>query len=191
MEESMEQFDILNERGEFTGKVASRDACHTFGYWHRAVYAFIINSEGQILLQKRSQNKKLWPNKWDMTVGGHVQAGELGRQAIIRECKEELGIDICDNDVKYLVGSSSVYNNKGYINNHYDECYLIMKDINIKHLKLQLEEVSEIKYFSKQEILDRINNNYEGLTEKTGSWNIFKFVLESNYIKKLGNKWTI
>lgn len=184
MEVYMENFDVLNERGEFTGKVASREECHALGLWHRAVYAFIINHDGQILLQKRSPNKKLWPNMWDVTVGGHVQAGELGRQAIIRECKEELGIDICDNDIKYLVGSSSVYNNKGYINNHYDECYLIMKDIEISKLKLQFEEVSEAKYFSKQEILDRINNNYEGMTEKTGSWNIFKFVLESNYINK-------
>lgn len=179
----MEYLDVLNERGEFTGKIASRDDCHKYGYWHRAIYAFIINQNGQVLLQKRSADKKLWPNKWDVTIGGHVSAGELGRQALIRECKEELGIAIDDEDVKFLVGTTSVYNKNGYINNHYDECYLVTKDISINDLHLQSDEVSEVKFFSKQEIINRINNNYEGLTEKTSSWSIFKTILESSYFK--------
>lgn len=104
-----ENFDILNELGEFTGEIATREECHKKGLWHRAVYAFIIDdNKGNILLQKRSSNKKLWPNMWDVTVGGHVNAGEFGRQALIREVKEELGIEINDNDIKYLVGSTSI-----------------------------------------------------------------------------------
>ena len=34
---------------------------------------------------------------WDVTVGGHVDSGEFGRQALIRETKEELGIEISDD----------------------------------------------------------------------------------------------
>lgn len=98
-----EKLDVLNERGEFTGEIATREECHKKGLWHRCVYAFVIDKNSNILLQKRSANKKLWPNLWDVTVGGHVLAGEFGRQALIRECKEELGIDINDNDIKYLV----------------------------------------------------------------------------------------
>ena len=71
-----------------------------------------------------------------MTVGGHVKSGEFGRQALIRECKEELGIDVDDSEIKYIVGTTSVYNKNGYINNHYDECYLITKDVDIKDLIL-------------------------------------------------------
>ena len=51
---------------------------------------------------------------------------------------------------------------------HYNECYLITKNINISDIKLQKEEVSEVQYFPKDELLKRISNNYEGLTEKTG-----------------------
>lgn len=183
-----EKFDVLNELGEFTGEVATRDECHEKGLWHRAVYAFIIDKDSNILLQKRSSNKKLWPNKWDVTIGGHVNAGEFGRQAIIRECKEELGIDITDDEIKYIICTTSVYNKNNYINNHYDECYLITKDINIKDLNLQKEEVSDIKYFTKDEILNRIDNNYEELTEKNVSWGILKNLLESNLIEKLNKK---
>ena len=173
-----ERFDVLNELGEFTGETATREDCHGKGLWHRAVYAFVINDKGNILLQKRSANKKLWPNMWDVTVGGHVDAGEFGRQALIREVKEELGIEIKDDDIKYLIGSTSTNEQGDIINKHYNECYLITKNINVSDIKIQKEEVSEVKYFSKDELLKRISNNYEGLTEKTGAWNFLKKILE-------------
>lgn len=175
-----EKFDVLTELGEFTGKVATRDECHKEGFWHRAVYGFVIDENFNVLLQKRSSNKKLWPDKWDVTVGGHVEAGEFGRQAIIRECKEELGIDVYDSEVKYLVSSLSVYKKNDFVNNHFDECYLILKDVELSDLRLQEEEVSDAKYFSKEELLQRIENNYDGLTEKTVSWHFLKKILESN-----------
>lgn len=177
-----EMLDVLNERGEFTGKVATREECHKKGLWHRAVYGFIIDKNSNLLLQKRSQNKKLWPNKWDVTVGGHVDSGEFGRQTIIRECKEELGIDVKENEIKYLISSTSVYEKNGYSNKHYDECYLILKDVDITKLKLQKEEVTDVQFFSKDELLERIENNFDGLTEKTGSWHFLKKILEDDRI---------
>ena len=85
-----EYFDVLTENGEYTDRIETRDECHSKGLWHKAVAVFIINSKNQVLLQKRSANKKLWPNLWDISAGGHVFAGEFGFQAIIRENKEEL-----------------------------------------------------------------------------------------------------
>ena len=79
-----EYFDILTAEGEFTNRVESRKKCHKEGLWHKAVALFIINSKNQVLLQKRSANKRMWPNLWDITAGGHVLAGEFGFQSIIR-----------------------------------------------------------------------------------------------------------
>ena len=123
----------------------------------------------------------MWPNMWDVTVGGHVDSNEFGRQALIREVKEELGIDIKDDDIKYLIGSTSINKKENIIDKHYNECYLITKEIDIAKIDLQEEEVSEVKYFTKKEILERINNNYEGLTEKTGPWNFLERIL-NNYM---------
>lgn len=172
-----ETFDVLNEFGEFTGEIATREECHKKGLWHRAVYAFIIDDKGNVLLQKRSRNKKLWPNLWDVTVGGHVASGEFGRQALIREAKEEIGIEVEDKDIKYLVGSTSINQKGDIINKHYNECYLITKNIDISKVVLEKEEVEEIRYFSKEEILEKIANNYDGLTEKSGAWNFLEKIL--------------
>ena len=115
---------------------------------------------------------------WDVTVGGHVDSGEFGRQALIRETKEELGIEISDEDIKYLVGSTSINEQGDIINKHYNECYLITKNIDVSNIVIQKEEVSEVKYFSREELIKRIDNNYEGLTEKIGAWNFLKKILE-------------
>lgn len=177
----MEYFDVLNENGEFTGKIEIREKCHEEGLWHRAVYAFIFNKNGDVLLQKRSKNKKLWPNLWDVTAGGHCLKGEFGKQALIREIKEELNIEIAENEIEYLVGSISTNIKGNIVDNHFNECYIITKDIEISKIQLQEDEVDDIKWFTKQEILNKINNNYEGITQKTGPWNFLK-----RYYEQLG-----
>lgn len=165
-----EFFDVLNERGEYIGKIESRNNCHTKGLWHKAVAMFIINSKGQVLLQKRSANKKMWPNMWDITAGGHVLAGEFGFQSIIREAEEELGISLNKNDITF-VGSSISTNVQGdIVNNHFNEFYIVNKDIDETTSKLQEEEVSEVKWVDKNEIIERIKDNCNGITAKEGCW---------------------
>ncbi len=165
-----EYFDVLNERGEYTGKVESREKCHKEGLWHKAVAIFIVNSKNQVLLQKRSPLKKLWPNTWDITAGGHVLAGEFGFEAVIREIKEELGVELNKNDITFL-GSSISYNIKGdIVNNHFNEYYIVNEDIDETKLKLQEDEVSEVKWIDEDEIVKRIENHYDGITDKQGCW---------------------
>lgn len=165
-----EFFDVLNENGEYTGKVESREQCHKQGLWHKAVVVFVINSKEQVLLQRRSPNKKMWPDMWDITAGGHVLAGEFGFQAIIREAKEELGLQLNINDIIFI-GSTISTNIKGdIVNNHFNEYYIARKDIDETELKLQKEEVSEVKWIDKNEIIEKIKDNYNGITDKEGCW---------------------
>ena len=175
----IEKFDVLTETGEYTGRIEARDDCHKYGFWHKAVALFIINSKNQVLLQKRSPNKKLWPNLWDISAGGHVLAGEFGEQALIREVKEELGIEVKENEIRYLASSTSTNLKGNIINNHFGECFIITKQIDIEQIKLQKDEVEEVKWFTKQEIIERINNNYDGITDKVGIWGFLKKYYEN------------
>lgn len=101
------------------------------GLRHRAAAVFIINSNNQVLLQKRSKKQKMWPGMWDLSSGGHVDSGEHSFQAIQRELLEELGLDIQINEMTFI-GSALSTNIKGdIINNHLNEYYVLNKDIDL------------------------------------------------------------
>lgn len=166
-----EIFDVLDKDGGYTNQVATRSECHSKGLWHKAVAIFIVSEDNErILLQQRSANKKLWPNLWDITAGGHVLSGEFGYQSVIRETKEEIGVEIDKNTLEFIgvAISESVI---GDINNkHFNEYYIVHKDLDISETTLQKEEVQDIKWITKNELISRIHHNYEGLTGKIGCW---------------------
>lgn len=165
-----EKFETLTENGEYTNNSVTREDCHKKGIWHKAVAVFIINSKDEVLLQKRSKQKKMWPNTWDITAGGHVLENELGFQTAIRETKEEIGVELHKNDLIFI-GSARSSNQKGdIIDNHFNEFYIAEKEVDETKLKLQEDEVSDIKWISKEEIIKRIKNNHEGITTKKGCW---------------------
>lgn len=174
-----EYFDVLTEDGEFTKEVASREECHKRGLYHKAVVLFILNSQGQILLQQRSANKKLWPNLWDITAGGHVLKDEFGYEAVIRETKEEIGLELDVEDLLFIGCTRSTNTQKEIINRHFNEYYIAKKDIDISSLILQEEEVQNIQWFSQDEVLKRIYHHYDGLTDKVSCWQYLSRYLNS------------
>ncbi len=165
-----ELVDVLDSNGMYTGKTVTREECGKKGLWHKAVCIFIINSKNQVLLQKRSANKKTWPNMWDVTAGGNVLAGEFGFEAVIRELKEELGISINKSNLTFI-GSVVSSNKRGdIINNYFNEYFIASKDLDETKLELQEEEVSAVKWMEKEEIIERVKNKYDGITDKEGCW---------------------
>ena len=72
---------------------APREVCHTGeGILHRAFSIFLFDSRGELLSQKRSSQKKLWPRFWSNSCCSHPQPGEDMEQAATRRLREELGI---------------------------------------------------------------------------------------------------
>ncbi len=87
-----EIFDIVDSNDKVIGK-ATRQECHSNKkLMHRGVDIFIFNSKGQLLLQKRSMKKDLYPGVWASSASGHLDSGETYEEAAERELKEELGI---------------------------------------------------------------------------------------------------
>lgn len=165
-----EIFDVLDNKGRHTGETARRSECHRFGYWHKAVAVFILNSANQVLLQQRSATKRLWPGLWDVSAGGHVLVGEFGFQAVIRECREELGLDLNLNELTFIGAAISTEQKADIINNHFNEFYVTHKDLDPTTLHLQTSEVSAVKWVDRDEITQRIQDHYEGITTKEDCW---------------------
>lgn len=89
--------DIVDENDNIVGK-CNRNEVHSRNLIHRTVHVFIINSQGDILLQQRSGNLKL-PYSWTCSASGHVDSGETYEENAIKETKEELGIDLELEDI--------------------------------------------------------------------------------------------
>ena len=87
-----EWFDIVTPQGKPVGK-APRSLCHgNPNLLHPVIHVHVFNSNGDLWLQKRAQNKVIQPGLWDTSVGGHVMHQESIEQALQREIQEELGI---------------------------------------------------------------------------------------------------
>ena len=88
-----EIWDLLDENGKETDEIMQAGEPIPEGRYHKGADVWIVNSKNQILIQKRSPNKRLSPNVWAMT-GGSVIKGETSLQTIQRETLEELGIHL-------------------------------------------------------------------------------------------------
>ena len=72
----MEYIDIFDENNNPTGIVKEKKQAHEDGDFHRTAHIWIINDKNEILLQYRSAEKDLYPNTWDCSFAGHIDAGE-------------------------------------------------------------------------------------------------------------------
>lgn len=156
----MEEFlDILDAEGKKTGKSKSYDDVHRTGLIHRTAHVWFLNSKNELLLQKRSANKRAYPNLWDISAAGHVSAGQTSLEAAKRETEEELGLGLPDSMFEYLftVEEHVVLNNGTYVNNEFQDVYLVRSDVNLSELKLPADEVSEVRWVGIEEFRSWIN----------------------------------
>lgn len=150
----MEEYvDILDEDGKETGEVITKKEAHKTGKWHRAIHIWIISEDKKkILLQKRCADKNLFPNMWDISVGGHVSSGEDTLVAAKRELSEELGLDPDSYEFEYIDVIKEKFVDRDIVSNEFVTIYKIINNVNISSIKLQKEEVSEARWFTKSEL---------------------------------------
>lgn len=144
----MEYFDLYDENRVNTGKKILRGEPCPQNLNRITIHLCIFNSKGEMLIQQRSNTKKSFPNVWDISLGGCVQAGETSKQAVQRELFEELGIDFnFENQRPFLTVN---------FDGGFDDYYIIKKDIDLKDVKFRDGEVQAVKWASIYEIIKLI-----------------------------------
>ena len=146
----MELLDLYTKDRILTGKTVKRGEKVPEGYYGLVVHVCVFNSKGEMLIQKRSPQKELFGNLWDITAGGCVISGEKSEDAAHRELFEELGIDVSFKNIR---PSMTIHYEDGF-----DDLYMIVRDVNTQKVKLQSEEVSAVKWATKEEILSMIED---------------------------------
>lgn len=86
-----EQVIIVNEQNQEIA-IVPRSVMRKDVLLHRATYVIVLNSESELLIQKRSMQKDVYPGYYDPTTGGVVKAGETYDENATRELAEEVGI---------------------------------------------------------------------------------------------------
>lgn len=159
----MEIVDIYDGKKNKTGKTVERNTKPKLGEYRLSIHIWITNSKGELLIQRRSSNKKMFPNMWNET-GGASSTGETSEMTCAREFQEELGVEP-NMDKAELIGS---------IKRKYDyvDVWHIEQDIDLNNIKMQEDEVSEVKYVTLDE-LNKIIENKEFVPTITPSLNMF------------------
>lgn len=141
-----EERDLYNNQLELTGKTYFKGDEIPNGYFPMVVMIAIQNTDGKFLMQKRVESKG---GDWGVT-GGHPKHGETPKQGIITEVKEELGIDISNQQIiEFERGCDG------------KDCYIMYytkMNLDIKKLTIQFDELSEVKWFSMEKLQQMVDS---------------------------------
>ena len=170
----MEIMDLYDYQRQKTGKTYIRGSAQPEGFFRLVVHVCIFNSKNQLLIQQRTLNKKM-PGLWDVTSAGAVTTGESSNQGAQRELFEELGIQIDFSNIRPSLTANFIQG--------FDDFYIINKDIDIKGLKLQDDEVADAKYMDLKGVLDlRRSGKFVGYKESFIKF-LFELSLDNRYVE--------
>ena len=149
----MELWDVYDKNRQKTGRTVTRGLNEPLGdnEFRLVVFVCVFNLRGEMLIQKRRSFKDGWPGYWDaVTAGGSAISGETSGQAAERELFEEVGIRTCFiNCLPHFTVNT---------NDAFCDFYLIRQDVDVDSLELGKDEVSQVKWVTKEDMIDMVDN---------------------------------
>lgn len=118
------------------------------GLYHLGVHAWVKNSQGKYLISQRAAWRKVCPLLWE-TVAGSVVAGEDSLTGVLREVKEEIGLDFTPEQAKLVYS----YGGEGVTSRAFVDVYLFEYDGEIDLSKATTDEVAQSKWMTYDEIV--------------------------------------
>lgn len=146
----MELWDIYDENKQPTGRTMVRDDWNMKDdEFHLTVQAAIMRPDGRFLITRRKLTKS-WGAGWWEVSGGGVLAGETSREAVIREVREETGLDV--TSAKGDLAFTYRRDNHEEKNNYFVDVYRFELDFDESDVTVQEEEVEEFRLATLEEI---------------------------------------
>ncbi len=174
--------EVLNENGVGTGRPATRKEIHEKGLWHRAIIVAIINNDNKVLIQKRAKTKEKFPDLWDLSVAGHIPFGSDSISCAAIEVMEEIGYILPKKtqvrDFRFMTSFRNQLSvSDTFVENQFYDFFICNFDIPISNLRIQPEEVSEVKYATIYEIKEMAK---QGLFHPRTEWIdiLYKYIMK-------------
>lgn len=148
-----EWVDWVDENNQVVGQVTRKRALQE-GLHHRAVYVWLCRENGEMLLQKRANNKRIGGGQWDVSVAEHLLPGETYRDAARRGLLEELNISDAD------------FTNTAFLEPHYRRlsfpeakavesefvASFVVNKWSLKELQVDPLEVADVRWWQPEEV---------------------------------------
>ncbi|PCJ93443.1 MAG: hydrolase [Flavobacteriaceae bacterium] len=162
-----ELLDVLDTDGNYTGEIILKSVAHQNGIFHPTVHIWFYTKTAKILIQQRGSAKNIFPLLWDVSVAGHIGAGEEILTSALREIEEEIGLSISETDLQKI----GVFKSRQHHHNTLVDCEF--HHTFICELKVPLGQLT--KQESEVEALDLISMT-KFAEETWGMANIQKYV---------------
>ncbi len=150
----MEYVEVWDDQGRPTGIIKPRHEVHRTGEWQPTVDVWLINPRGELLLQQRSIHKEGNPLKWNSSSAGHVTAGTTPLFTARQETIEEIGLDLPESNFRFLFTSQELFvmPNQTTLARELAHVYIAEADISTTALRLQAEEVTDVRWVACAEL---------------------------------------
>jgi len=176
-EQHTDAYEVLDEEGHKTGKILDRDTVHKQELWHEVANVWIMNSQGEVLLQLRGPSMELAPNVWDVAIGTHVRPNEDPTFAAQRCLQTEFGLVVHPDKLKHLFNiRSSNPVGQGVVHRTVGHVFLLKQDVNISDIHVDPAKIVRLEWRSPEIVMAEI-----GSTETSASY----FPRAGNYYAQL------
>lgn len=171
-----EKLDIFTENMIHIG-TATRAEVHKIGYWHQTFHCWFLEKDTEsILFQRRHKSKKDYPSQLDITVAGHLTAGE-GPMHGLREIQEEVGISVQEDELTSL----GIYQGAIIVGDMIDKefCHLYFYENNhpLNTFTLQDDEVESIVRIPLKDLIELFSDHVDEITSE-------EFYIENGEVRK-------
>jgi|SRR5690554_3338537 len=140
-----ELIDLLDADGNYTGKTLMKSEAHKKGLFHPSIHVWLYTENGEVLIQKRGKHKDTHPGLWDVSVAGHVGAGEDVIVSALREIQEEIGLTILEGDLhKVGVFKYRHHHRSDLVDCEFHHTFLGELKVPLKTLIMQESEVDDL-----------------------------------------------
>lgn len=154
-----ELVDIWDADSNTTGEVKLKSEAHRLGLFHPVVHIWCFSKSEKVLLQQRGKLKTSYPLKWDVSVAGHVGAGEEIKSAAHREAEEEIGVAIDTAKLKKIgIFKNVKKHSPSFIDREFTHTFLYELD-EATQLTKQESEVESLEWMDLKEFEKLVSEN--------------------------------